>query len=56
MIGLVAIDEQHDVRLTTNLVDCAPTTSRIGMPVEVIFEPSEDVCLPLFSPPPEQGR
>ena len=50
IIGLVTIDEQDDVRLTTNLVDCDPDDVRVGMPVEVVFEESEDVWLPLFAP------
>jgi uncharacterized OB-fold protein len=50
VIGLVTIDEQDDVRLTTNLVDCDPDDVRVGMPVEVVFEESEDVWLPLFAP------
>jgi uncharacterized OB-fold protein len=56
VIGLVTIAEQDDVRLTTNLVDCAPDDVRIGMPVEVTFEQSEDVWLPLFKPATKQGR
>jgi len=50
VIGLVTIDEQDDVRLTTNLVDCPPDDVRIGMAVEVVFEQSADVWLPLFRP------
>jgi len=56
-IGLVAIDEQPDIRLTTNLVDCDSARLRIGMPVEVRFEHVQDVWLPCFSPtgPPPGG-
>jgi len=50
VIGLVAIDEQPDVRLMTNLVDCEPDDTLIGRAVEVTFEHSEDVYLPLFRP------
>jgi uncharacterized OB-fold protein len=50
VIGLVAIDEQESVRLTTNLVDVEPEDIRTGMPVEVVFEQHEDVYLPLFRP------
>jgi uncharacterized protein len=50
VIGLVVIEEQDDVRLTTNLVDCAPEEVAIGMAVEVTFEQAEDVWLPLFRP------
>ena len=50
VIGLVTIEEQDDVRLTTNLVDCDPDDVRVGMPVEVTFEECDDVWLPLFRP------
>ena len=50
VIGLVAIAEQEDVRLSTNLVDVEPDDVRIGMPVEVVFEHDDDVYLPLFRP------
>ncbi|HEV3281602.1 MAG TPA: OB-fold domain-containing protein [Acidimicrobiales bacterium] len=50
VIGLVAIDEQPDVRLMTNFVECVPDEHLIGTPVEVVFEQNEDVYLPLFRP------
>ena len=50
LIGLVAIDEQESVRLTTNLVEVEPEHVRTGMAVEVVFEHHDDVYLPLFRP------
>ena len=50
VIGLVDIDEQPGVRLTTNIVGCDPDLVRIGMPVEVVFEDHAPVFLPLFRP------
>ena len=50
VIGLVEIDEQPDVRLTTNIVGIEPDDVRIGMPVEVVFEDHDPVFLPLFRP------
>ena len=50
VLALVSIDEQPDVRLTTNLVDVDPDTVHIGMPVEVVFEDRDPVFLPLFRP------
>src|SRR5262249_30088186 len=50
VIALVAIDEQPDVRLTTNLVVIKPDAVQIGMPVEVVFEDRAPVFLPLFRP------
>jgi hypothetical protein len=55
VIGLVAIDEQPDVRLMTNLVDCEPDEQLIGTPVDVVFEQNDDVYLPLFRPAGSSG-
>jgi uncharacterized OB-fold protein len=57
VVAIVEITEQPSVRLTTNVVGCAPEAVRIGMPVRVVFEhhpdPDGDVWLPLFEPDPE---
>jgi acetyl-CoA acetyltransferase/uncharacterized OB-fold protein len=54
VIGLVELVEQADLRLTTNLVGCAPDDVRIGMPVRVTFQPaSDEIGLPLFEPDPD---
>jgi uncharacterized OB-fold protein len=50
VVAIVEIDEQPDVRLTTNVVGCEPDEVRIGMPVVVHFEQYDDVWLPLFEP------
>jgi uncharacterized OB-fold protein len=50
VVGLVTIDEQDDVRLTTNVVGCDAEEVRIGMALEVTFEQADDVWLPLFRP------
>ena len=50
LVAWVAIDEQPDVRLTTNLVGVEPDDVRDGMAVEVVFEHNDDVWLPLFRP------
>lgn len=50
VIGIVEIDEQPSVRLTTNIVGCDPGDLRIGMPLQVVFEEHEDVFLPMFCP------
>jgi uncharacterized OB-fold protein len=56
VVGLVAIAEQPDVRLMTNLVGCDPDDDLVGREVEVVFEAAEDVFLPLFRPvTPEPG-
>lgn len=50
VLGLVTIEEQDDVRLVTNIVGCAPQEVTFGMAVEVMFEPAEDLWVPLFRP------
>jgi uncharacterized OB-fold protein len=50
IIAWVSIDEQPDLRLTTNLVDVEPADVAIGMAVEVVFEQNDDVYVPLFRP------
>ena len=56
VLALVAIDEQEDVRLATNIVDCPPENVHIGMKVTVRFEPHDDVWVPLFAPRSENVR
>jgi len=55
VIGLVSIDEQPDVRLTTNIVDVDPDDVRVGMAVEVVFEDHAPVFVPLFRPVPHES-
>jgi uncharacterized OB-fold protein len=50
VIGLVAIDEQPSLRLTTNIVGCPPEAVKIGMPVRVTFEQRGKAWLPMFRP------
>ncbi len=54
VVGIVELPEQEGLRLTTNIVNCAPDDVRVGMPVQVVFEPHADgdetVYLPLFEP------
>jgi uncharacterized protein len=50
VIGLVAIEEQPELRLTTNVVECPIDELMIGMALSVCFEERDDVWLPLFRP------
>ena len=50
VIGLVQLDEQDDLRLTTNIVNCEPDAVSVGMRVRVTFDHDGDVYLPLFEP------
>jgi uncharacterized protein len=52
VIGLVQLNEQAGLRLTTNIIDCAVDEVQIGMELEVVFEQHEDVWLPMFRPLP----
>lgn len=57
VVAIVEIVEQPGVRLTTNVVGCAPEAVHIGLPVKVVFEYHADadgeVWIPLFEPDPE---
>jgi uncharacterized OB-fold protein len=50
LVAIVELPEQTGLRLTTNLVNCAPEDARIDMPVRVVFEQRDDVWIPLFEP------
>ncbi len=52
VIAIVELDEQPDLRFTTNIVDCADDDLAIGLPVHVVFEQHGDVFVPLFAPGP----
>ena len=50
VVAIVVIDEQDDLRITTNIVGCDPDEVRIGMPVQVTFDRYDDVWIPMFEP------
>lgn len=50
VLAIVGLDEDTDVHLTTRLVNCEHDDVRVDLPVRVVFEPVEDVWLPLFEP------
>ncbi len=50
VIANVAIEEDADVRLTTNVVGCDPAEVHIDQEVAVTFEQHGEVWLPLFTP------
>jgi len=55
-IAIVALDEQHDLRLMTNVVNCPAERVHVGMRVRVVFENhDDDVWFPLFEPIEEAG-
>ena len=50
VIALVELDDQRDLRLMTNVVNCNPGDVDFGMRVQVVFEHHDDVWIPLFEP------
>ena len=58
VVAIVALPEQDDLRLTTNIVGVEPDDVTFDMPVRVTFEeypdPRGNVWLPFFEPDPEQ--
>ncbi len=49
--AVVIVELAEGVRMTSNVVDCAPQALRIGMPVEAVFDPiTPEVTLPRFRP------
>jgi hypothetical protein len=50
VVAIVEIEEQDDLRLMTNVVNCDVEEVRIGLPVQVLFEHHDDVWIPLFEP------
>ncbi len=56
LIAIVAIEEDDRIRLTTNLVNVPADDVFVGMKVQVLFEHSEDVWVPLFEPTGESEK
>jgi uncharacterized protein len=50
VFAAVELEEQRELYVFTNIIDCAPEVVRIGLPVEVTFERQVDVYLPMFRP------
>jgi uncharacterized protein len=50
VLAIVELDEQPDVRITTNIVNCPIADVRIGLRVQVVFRAYDDVWIPFFEP------
>jgi uncharacterized OB-fold protein len=52
VLAVVRLPEQADLRITTNIVNCAPDDVTFGMPVQVLFEAhtEDEVWIPVFEP------
>lgn len=48
VFAAVALDEQAELYVLTNIVGCPAEDVRMGMRVRVCFEPQGDVFLPMF--------
>jgi uncharacterized OB-fold protein len=55
VVAIVELEEEPDVRLTTNVVGCPVDEVHIDMDVVVDFEEWDDVWIPVFRPVTEQG-
>jgi uncharacterized OB-fold protein len=57
VIAIVQLDEQPDLRLMTNIIECPSSQVAIDMPVQVEFREQGDVYAPVFRPakPPPSG-
>lgn len=53
VIALVELEEQADLRVTTNIVNCPADDVTVGMPVQVLFEEQDGLYIPLFEPRPD---
>jgi uncharacterized OB-fold protein len=56
VIAVVVLDEQEDLRLPTNIVECDPEAVCIGMRVCGLFERHGEVFVPVFAPAPVEPR
>jgi uncharacterized protein len=50
IVAIIELEEQADLRLPTNIVNCDIEAVHVGMPVRVLFEPNGDVFVPVFEP------
>jgi uncharacterized protein len=54
VIAIVELEEQADLRIASNIVDCEPDSVYVGLPVSVRFERhdvgDESVYMPVFAP------
>lgn len=47
----VLVDLDEGIRIVSNLIDIEPSQVRIGLPVQVRFEPTrDDMAVPVFTP------
>jgi uncharacterized OB-fold protein len=50
VFAAVELEEQAQLYVVTNIVNCPVEAVHTGMPVEVLFEQQDDLFIPLFQP------
>jgi uncharacterized protein len=51
ILAVVELEEQANLKMVTNIVNCPEARLRVGLPLKVTFsEPAPGVTLPLFTP------
>ena len=51
VVAVVTLEEQPDLRLITNVVDCVEEALRVGLPLEVTYvDAAPGLTLPVFRP------
>lgn len=50
VIALVVLEEQENLRLVSNILNCPVEDVKPGMPVKICFEQHGDIHVPLFEP------
>lgn len=51
VLAVVELEEEKNLKMVTNIIDCDPAQVRVGMPVEVTYtELTPEVTLPHFRP------
>jgi uncharacterized protein len=50
VVGCIELPEQEGLRMITNVIGCEPSDVRIGMPVSVTFEQTDERVVPQFQP------
>lgn len=48
VVAIIQLDEQEDLRIVSNIVNCDPDTVTIGARVRVLFEPHGELFVPVF--------
>lgn len=50
VLAIVSLSEQDHLHIVTNIVGCSLDEVRIGMPVEVAFDLTDEAAIPVFRP------